>query len=48
MGSTGASGWSSPESISEPLSEPGARRYDISTGLGGRRGLIDVPQHAAT
>ena len=34
MGSVTASGWSSPESISEELTEPGSRR-DISTGLGG-------------
>ncbi|XP_028413051.1 WD repeat-containing protein 78-like isoform X2 [Dendronephthya gigantea] len=34
MGSVTVSGWSSPESISEDLAEPGTRRYDMATGLG--------------
>ena len=36
MGSVTVSGWSSPESISEDLAEPGTRRYDLGAGLGGR------------
>lgn len=35
MGSVSVSGWSSPESISEDLAEPGTRRFDITAGLGG-------------
>ena len=35
MGSVSVSGWSSPESISEDLTEPGTRRYDMAAGLGG-------------
>lgn len=35
MGSVTVSGWSSPESISEDLAEPGTRRYDMAAGLGG-------------
>ncbi|CAB3991989.1 Hypothetical predicted protein, partial [Paramuricea clavata] len=34
MGSVTVSGWSSPESISEDLAEPGTRRYDLGAGLG--------------
>ena len=35
MGSVTVSGWSSPESITEDLAEPGARRHDLGAGLGG-------------
>lgn len=41
MGSVTVSGWSSPESISEDLAEPGTRRYDMATGLGGIKPAVN-------